>query len=253
MKGISEYKASESNIRRIRVKDIVKEVIYYLKTYSLAGMDISWRETQYHLKARQKTSDPINWLYKFACKLDTLSSLLVQRISGTFHIDVLFETFVLSALIYWGGKEVVKETYHALKFKTERKIKIESFGELYLARSFLRRVMIATFNEEEAYRIAVSVDGADSDGNDRCKECVICLSSEPGRFNLKRTSLTGFPAQSIRSSNAIAFDSPYLLVLITRTSQSRQHDKSESDSYYLSDLSRQFIYWTEIDIQLTQA
>nr|GEY71167.1 hypothetical protein [Tanacetum cinerariifolium] len=37
------------------------------------------RETQYHLKARQKTSDPIGWLYKFACKLDTLSSLLVQR------------------------------------------------------------------------------------------------------------------------------------------------------------------------------
>ncbi|GKD82798.1 hypothetical protein Tco_1349637, partial [Tanacetum coccineum] len=49
------------------------------------------------------------------------------------------------------GKEVVKKTHHALKFKTERKIKIESFGELYLARSFLRRVMIATFNEEVRY------------------------------------------------------------------------------------------------------
>nr|GEU59398.1 hypothetical protein [Tanacetum cinerariifolium] len=45
-----------------------------------------------------------------------------------------------------------------------------------------------------------------------------------GRFNLGRTSLTGFPAQSIRSSNAIALDSPYLLVLITETSQSRQHE-----------------------------
>nr|GEY72633.1 hypothetical protein [Tanacetum cinerariifolium] len=44
------------------------------------------------------------------------------------------------------------------------------------------------------------------------------------KFNLKRVSLTGFPAQSIRSSNAIALDSPYLLVLITGTSQSRQHD-----------------------------
>nr|GEU50256.1 hypothetical protein [Tanacetum cinerariifolium] len=32
-----------------------------------------------------------------------------------------------------------------------------------------------------------------------------------------------FPAQSIRSSNAIALDSPYLLVLITETSQSKQH------------------------------
>nr|GEV07339.1 serine/threonine-protein kinase PBS1-like [Tanacetum cinerariifolium] len=39
----------------------------------------------------------------------------------------------------------------------------------------------------------------------------------------------GFPAQSIRSSNAIALDSLYLLVLITGTSQSRQHGKSESD------------------------
>nr|GEX62741.1 RNA-directed DNA polymerase, eukaryota [Tanacetum cinerariifolium] len=74
-----------------------------------------------------------------------------------------------------------------------------------------------------------------------------------GRFNLERSSLTGFPAQSIRSSNAIALDSPYLLVLVTEASQSRQHGKSELDSYYLSDLSRQFIYWTKIDIQLTQA
>ncbi|GJX02160.1 hypothetical protein Tco_0186073 [Tanacetum coccineum] len=34
--------------------------------------------------------------------------------------------------------------------------------------------------------------------------------------------LSGFPAQSV-SSNAIALDSPYLLVLIIETSQSRQH------------------------------
>nr|GEX11824.1 integrase, catalytic region, zinc finger, CCHC-type, peptidase aspartic, catalytic [Tanacetum cinerariifolium] len=44
-----------------------------------------------------------------------------------------------------------------------------------------------------------------------------------GRFNFRITSLTGFLAQSIRSSNADALDSLYLLVLITRTSQSRQH------------------------------
>ncbi|GJW43507.1 hypothetical protein Tco_0072306, partial [Tanacetum coccineum] len=41
MKRLSEYKASESNIRRIRVKDIVKEVEDYLKTYSSVKMDIS--------------------------------------------------------------------------------------------------------------------------------------------------------------------------------------------------------------------
>ncbi|GJY66316.1 hypothetical protein Tco_0468554, partial [Tanacetum coccineum] len=42
VKGLSEGKASESNIRRIQVKDIVKEVKDYLKTYLSAGMDISW-------------------------------------------------------------------------------------------------------------------------------------------------------------------------------------------------------------------
>ncbi|GJS03179.1 RNA-directed DNA polymerase, eukaryota [Tanacetum coccineum] len=41
MKGLSECEASESNVRRIPVKDIVKEVEDYLKTYSSAGMDIS--------------------------------------------------------------------------------------------------------------------------------------------------------------------------------------------------------------------
>ncbi|GJY89987.1 hypothetical protein Tco_0505183 [Tanacetum coccineum] len=40
MKGLSECKASESNVKRIQVKDIVKEVEDYLKTYSSAGMDI---------------------------------------------------------------------------------------------------------------------------------------------------------------------------------------------------------------------
>nr|GEW83325.1 hypothetical protein [Tanacetum cinerariifolium] len=46
-----------------------------------------------------------------------------------------------------------------------------------------------------------------------------------GRINLRRTSVTGFPAQSIRSSEAITTDSPYLLVLNTGASQSRQHGK----------------------------
>nr|GEV96130.1 hypothetical protein [Tanacetum cinerariifolium] len=50
----------------------------------------------------------------------------------------------------------------------------------------------------------------------------VTLTTE-GRFNFERTSLTGFPAQSIRSSNVIALDLPYLLVLITGTSRSIQH------------------------------
>nr|GEU67002.1 uncharacterized mitochondrial protein AtMg00810-like [Tanacetum cinerariifolium] len=47
--------------------------------------------------------------------------------------------------------------------------------------------------------------------------------------------IRGFPVQSVRSSNVEELDSPYLLVLFIGTSQSRQHSKSESDSYYLSD------------------
>nr|GEW53267.1 hybrid signal transduction histidine kinase M [Tanacetum cinerariifolium] len=45
----------------------------------------------------------------------------------------------------------------------------------------------------------------------------------------------GFPTQSVGFSNIEVLELPCLLVLITRTSQSRQHGKSESDSYYLSD------------------
>ncbi|GJV03194.1 hypothetical protein Tco_1336763 [Tanacetum coccineum] len=52
---------------------------------------------------------------------------------------------------------------------------------------------------------------------------------------IQRISLIGFPAQSVGSSNTDVLDSLCLLVLITGMSQSRQHGKSESDSYYLSD------------------
>ncbi|GJV01923.1 hypothetical protein Tco_1335492 [Tanacetum coccineum] len=52
---------------------------------------------------------------------------------------------------------------------------------------------------------------------------------------IQRISLTGFPAQSVGSSNTDVLESPCLLVLVTGTSQSRQHGKSGSDSYYLSD------------------
>nr|GEZ29187.1 integrase, catalytic region, zinc finger, CCHC-type, peptidase aspartic, catalytic [Tanacetum cinerariifolium] len=43
------------------------------------------------------------------------------------------------------------------------------------------------------------------------------------RINLRRTFVTGFPAQSNSSSNTIALDLPNLLVLNTGASQSRQH------------------------------
>ncbi|GJT73584.1 hypothetical protein Tco_1032870 [Tanacetum coccineum] len=55
-------------------------------------------------------------------------------------------------------------------------------------------------------------------------------------IQFRRISLIGFPAQSVGSSNAIALDSPYLLVLITRTSQSRQHKSHKSPTAYLFDV-----------------
>ncbi|GJW87945.1 hypothetical protein Tco_0163285 [Tanacetum coccineum] len=65
------------------------------------------------------------------------------------------------------------------------------------------------------------------------KEDLVYQSLCGSRF--KYISLTGFPAQSVGSSNTYVLDLPCLLVLITGMSQSRQHGKSESDSYYLSD------------------
>ncbi|GJX68514.1 hypothetical protein Tco_0304241 [Tanacetum coccineum] len=47
MKGLFECKSPKSNVRRIQVKGIVKEVEDHLKTYSLAGMDISWYVEEY--------------------------------------------------------------------------------------------------------------------------------------------------------------------------------------------------------------
>ncbi|GKC77509.1 hypothetical protein Tco_1128283, partial [Tanacetum coccineum] len=42
IKGLADGKASASNLRDIQVKDIIKEVKDYLKTYSPAEMDIRW-------------------------------------------------------------------------------------------------------------------------------------------------------------------------------------------------------------------
>nr|GEY18142.1 hypothetical protein [Tanacetum cinerariifolium] len=64
----------------------------------------------------------------------------------------------------------------------------------------------------------------------------LVVSAAKGRFNLGRTSLTGFPSQSIRSSNAIALDSPYLLVLVIETSQSRQHESRKPPTAEMFDV-----------------
>ncbi|GJQ99531.1 hypothetical protein Tco_0522516 [Tanacetum coccineum] len=50
----------------------------------------------------------------------------------------------------------------------------------------------------------------------------------PSLAEIQRVSLTGFPAQSVGSSNTYVLDLPCLLVLITGTSQSRQHVDTSS-------------------------
>ncbi|GJX53943.1 hypothetical protein Tco_0282312, partial [Tanacetum coccineum] len=69
--------------------------------------------------------------------------------------------------------------------------------------------------------------------NPKIKQLAIKRVDEYGFIQI--ISLTGFPAQSVGSSNTDVLDLPCLLVLITGTSQSRQHGNSESDSYHLSD------------------
>ncbi|GJS23212.1 hypothetical protein Tco_0451844 [Tanacetum coccineum] len=56
--------------------------------------------------------------------------------------------------------------------------------------------------------------------------CFVIFDLEPLSLSLdfiQRISLTGFPSQSVGSSNTDVLDLPCLLVLITETSQSRQH------------------------------
>nr|GEY86102.1 hypothetical protein [Tanacetum cinerariifolium] len=62
-------------------------------------------------------------------------------------------------------------------------------------------------------------------GVEKVKCMKVSYTLERSRINLRRIFITWFPAQSIRSSNAIALDSPNLLVLNTGASQSRQHGK----------------------------
>nr|GEW45782.1 hypothetical protein [Tanacetum cinerariifolium] len=85
--GLAECKAPTSNLRRIQVRDIIKEVKDYLKTYSSAGMDISsyvdgiregFKEiidgntlAFTHLANLHNSQLLSVGLYKFACKLDS--------------------------------------------------------------------------------------------------------------------------------------------------------------------------------------
>ncbi|GJR06878.1 hypothetical protein Tco_0529862 [Tanacetum coccineum] len=57
----------------------------------------------------------------------------------------------------------------------------------------------------------------------RFVDMMVTIFDDEQMHKIQRISLTGFPAQSVGSSNTDVLDSPCLLVLITGTSQSRQH------------------------------
>ncbi|GJT76598.1 hypothetical protein Tco_1043323 [Tanacetum coccineum] len=59
---------------------------------------------------------------------------------------------------------------------------------------------------------------------------------------IQRISLTGFPAQSVGSSNTDVLDLPCLLVLITGTSQSRQHVDTSLISFRYSQVTTAVLF-----------
>ncbi|GJQ97959.1 hypothetical protein Tco_0009098 [Tanacetum coccineum] len=65
---------------------------------------------------------------------------------------------------------------------------------------------------------------------------MMCTKMVPEEEDQVEKFIEGFPAQSIRSSNTIALDSLYLLVLITGTSQSRKHESRKSPTKSLFDV-----------------
>ncbi|GKD27303.1 hypothetical protein Tco_1233517 [Tanacetum coccineum] len=79
MKGLFECEASERNVRRIKVKDIVKKVKDYLKTYSSAGLDISGGSHVINVPAFDK-EDFMSWKVRFLVFLDGLEPYLLKTL-----------------------------------------------------------------------------------------------------------------------------------------------------------------------------
>ncbi|GKA51934.1 hypothetical protein Tco_0745130, partial [Tanacetum coccineum] len=87
IEGLVECKALASNLIRIQVKDIIKEVKDYLKTYSSAGMDISWYVEG--IRCSSKESQSCNW----------------EPIVDKFHKSVT--TWKAKKLSYGGGHTLI--------------------------------------------------------------------------------------------------------------------------------------------------
>nr|GEU87732.1 hypothetical protein [Tanacetum cinerariifolium] len=82
VKGLSECRVSESNIR-LQVKDIVKEVEDYLKTYSSAGTDISWHRSAVSISCQDKFACKLDSSIKFTCSKDIELGLSIGTGTGS--------------------------------------------------------------------------------------------------------------------------------------------------------------------------
>nr|GEX18014.1 retrovirus-related Pol polyprotein from transposon TNT 1-94 [Tanacetum cinerariifolium] len=86
MKGLSECKALKRNIKCIRVKDIVKKVEDYLKTYSSPRMDISWVDTM------PATTKPINTMNTINVSQSVVNENLPQLLDSRGGVDTMPKT-----------------------------------------------------------------------------------------------------------------------------------------------------------------
>ncbi|GJU61952.1 hypothetical protein Tco_1243787 [Tanacetum coccineum] len=90
--------------------------------------------------------------------------------------------------------------------------------------------IVQDLNGSPSLQVNVSDEGYPKSLNDARGhpiEQVIGELNERTLRYIKRISLIGFPAQSVRSSNTDVLDLPCLLVLIPRTSQSNNNGKSD--------------------------
>ncbi|GKC75943.1 multidrug resistance-associated protein 5, partial [Tanacetum coccineum] len=82
MGGFNFWPNQMSNLRRIQVKDIVKEVEDYLKTYSSVGMDISWTKGGSHVINVHEfdKEDFTSWKVRFLVFFDSLEPYLLKTL-----------------------------------------------------------------------------------------------------------------------------------------------------------------------------
>ncbi|GKE11047.1 hypothetical protein Tco_1414598 [Tanacetum coccineum] len=87
--GFTECKASTRNLNRIQFRDIIKEVKDYLKTYSSAGMDISWYVGQSVLELKHVPKYEVGKSSKQLAECSLKYGWDVSKNGRAFNVDVL--------------------------------------------------------------------------------------------------------------------------------------------------------------------